>query len=218
MEHGLAESWRRIVAWYEAHTPPGTLRLPPDASDEALAAAEAKVGFRLPGDVRSFYRLHDGLGGSWLLHYGEFLSLGNLVMQWGWYAEMDRTQDPADPLYQTKAISGPIKPVWWSSRRLPVTDNSGNHTMIDLDPAPGGAVGQVIIYDHEVGPTRVLAPSFAAWLVRIAAGLEAGELIWRQERGQVEPSGFSEPGGYLIDWESTWAGPGAAADRPRDGG
>jgi cell wall assembly regulator SMI1 len=86
MDRGAAESWRRIVAWYEANTPTGTLLLPPGASEGALAAAEAQLGFPLPDDLRSFYRLHDGLGGSWLLHYGEFLSLSALVMQWGWYA------------------------------------------------------------------------------------------------------------------------------------
>jgi cell wall assembly regulator SMI1 len=204
VEHTLAEDWRRIVAWYETNTPPDTLRLPPGATDEALDAAEAKLGLRLPDDLRWLYRLHDGLGGSWFLHYGEFLSLSFLVMQWGWYADMERTEDPADPLYQTKAISGPIKPVWWSSQRLPVTDNSGDHVMIDLDPAPGGTPGQVIRYDHEVGPTRVVAPSFAAWLDRIAAGLAAGKLIWQQQHGAVAPPGYWEPGGYLTDWESTW--------------
>jgi cell wall assembly regulator SMI1 len=203
MEPSLAENWRRIVAWYEANTPPGTLQLPPGASEEALDAAETKLGFRLPDDLRSFYQLHDGLGGSWFLHYGEFLSLSNLVMQWGWYAEMERTQNPADPLYQTKAVSGPIKPVWWSSRRLPITDNSGDHAMINLDPAPGGTVGQVIDSDHEVGPRRVLAPSFSAWLARLAAALEAGKLIWQGKHGTVGPPGYWEPGGYLRDWEST---------------
>ena len=215
MEYGLAENWRRIVAWYEAKAQPGTLHLPPGASEEALRAAEVQLGLRLPDDLRSFYRLHDGLGGSWFLHYGEFLSLGNLAMQLGWYAEMERTQDPADPLYQTKALSGPIKPVWWSSRRLPVTDNSGDHTMIDLDPPPEGTVGQVIAYDHEVGPTRVLAPSFSAWLARIATALEAGKLIWQQKHGMAAPPGYCEPGGYLTDWESSWAEPSAATDRGR---
>jgi cell wall assembly regulator SMI1 len=193
-------SWRRIVAWYEANTPPGTLCLPAGASQAAVGAAEAKLGLRLPDDLRSFYLRHDGLGGSWLLYFGEFLSLAGLVMQWEWYAEMERTADPADPLYQTKAISGPIKPVWWSSLRLPITDNSGNHTMIDLDPPSGGAVGQVIEYDHEVGPTRVLAPSFATWLARIATALETGKLVWNDKHGQVAPPGYREPGGQLWDW------------------
>jgi cell wall assembly regulator SMI1 len=202
MEHGVAENWRRIVTWYEANTPPGTLRLPPGVSEQSLSAAEEQLGLRLPHDLRSFYRLHDGLGGSSLLHYGEFLALSGLVMQWGWYADMERTEDPADPLYQTKAIAGPIKPVWWSSRRLPVTDNSGNHAMIDLDPPPGGTEGQVMLYDHEVGPTRVLAPSFSAWLARIAAALEAGKLIWRERALQVQPLGYDEPGGCDVDWET----------------
>ena len=194
MERNLAENWRRIVAWYEANTPPLTLNLPPGASEEGLNAAEMKLGVRLPDELRSFYRMHDGLGGSWLLHHGEFLSLENLVMQWGWYAEMERTENPADPLYATKAIAGPIKPVWWSSRRLPITDNSGNHAMIDLDPAAGGAIGQVIEHDHEIGPTGVLAPSFSAWLARIADELEAGKLVWQEKYGGVGPPGYWEPG------------------------
>jgi hypothetical protein len=84
--------------------------------------------------------------------------------------------------------------------------------MIDLDPPPEGTRGQVILYDHEVGPMRVVAPSFSAWLARIAAALEAGKLVWREQARQVEPLGRDQPGGCDVDWESTWGEPATAAD------
>jgi cell wall assembly regulator SMI1 len=86
-----------------------------------------------------------------------------------------------------------------------ITDNSGDGVMIDLDPSPGGAVGQVIKFDHEDGPVRVLAPGFAAWLARIAAALDAGKLTWQPEAEWVAPPGYCEPGAYLEDWEAGWA-------------
>ncbi len=78
--------------------------------------------------------------------------------------------------------------------RFPVTDNSGNHALIDLDPAPGGAVGQVVGFDHEAGPTGVLAPSFAAWLAALAAGLEAGYYLYYLGDNTVAPP---DQGGVL---------------------
>jgi cell wall assembly regulator SMI1 len=201
MNNEVAAYWGRIVAWYEANTPPGTLRLPPGIDEDLIQVAEAEIGLRLPGDVRTFYRMHDGLDGSSLLHYGEFLSLEFLL------GEHSTTPRPGEPGADVAPhdLSGPIKPTWWSLMRAKIVDNSGDGVMVDLDPAPGGTVGQIILFDHEMGPRRVLAPSFAEWLARLARALEAGKLAWHPVNTQVEPPGYSEPGGYLKNWEADWA-------------
>jgi len=200
MDDDVAVPWGRIVAWYEANTPPGTLRLPPGIDEELIQVAEAEMGLRLPDDVRAFYRMHNGLDGSSLLHYGEFLSLEFLL------GEHSTTPRPGD-LGADNAphdLSGPIKPTWWSLMRVKIIDNSGDGVMVDLDLAPGGTVGQVILFDHERGPRRVLAPSFAEWLARLARALEAGKLAWDPAGTQVAPPGYSEPGAYLNNWEADW--------------
>jgi cell wall assembly regulator SMI1 len=51
---------------------------------------------------------------------------------------------------------------------------SGNHYCADLDPAPGGHVGQIIWFQHTDGPIRVVASGFADWLRQYAADLEGG--------------------------------------------
>ncbi len=200
MADGVGESWRRIVTWYEGNTTPGTLVMPPGASEEMVLVGEAEMGLRLPEDLRAFYRLNDGLGGSFLLHYGEFLSLDRVVSH---YASTPRPGDPGTEVEPFR-LAGPIRPTWWSLLRVQITDNSGDGVMVDLDPLPGGTVGQVIKFDHEDGPVRVLAPSFAAWPVRIAAALEAGKLSWQPEDEWVAPPGYSTPGAYLKDWEAGW--------------
>jgi hypothetical protein len=103
-ELGVAESWRRIAAWYEANTPPGTLRLPPGASEEMILVAEAEMGLRLPEGLRAFYRLHDGLGGSFFLHYGEFLSLDLVLSN---HATTPRPGDPGTEVRPSR-LTGPI--------------------------------------------------------------------------------------------------------------
>jgi hypothetical protein len=52
---------------------------------------------------------------------------------------------------------------------------------VDMDPAPGGTVGQVIEVDPEAVSWRVLAPSFGDLLARFADALEAGAVEWDAE-------------------------------------
>src|SRR5215204_4801815 len=107
----VEDAWRRIVAWYEANTPPGSLRLPTGASESALRSAEREMVLSLPSDLRAFYRIHDGLGGKWLLHYGEFNTLDQLVSAWRGHRGLEqRSRVPGGG--QPGEVRGPIRPVW----------------------------------------------------------------------------------------------------------
>jgi hypothetical protein len=46
--------------------------------------------------------------------------------------------------------------------------------LVDLDPAPAGKLGQVILFFHDDGKRLCVADSVGAWLAAIAADLEAG--------------------------------------------
>jgi cell wall assembly regulator SMI1 len=71
-----------------------------------------------------------------------------------------------------------IKDDWWNARWIPLTyDGSGNHDCLDLDPAPGGNVGQIIGMWHDDAHRALLAPSFTEWLKAFADDLEAGEYV-----------------------------------------
>jgi cell wall assembly regulator SMI1 len=142
--------------------------------------------------VRESYLLHDGTAGTWLLYYGEVMPLTGVETMWRRYG--DWQQENGYGLgedWQTRTITGPIKPVWWSPLRVPLTNNGGGDpVMLDLDPGKGGIRGQVIKFSHEVGPTNVLAPSWSEWLGVIADELAAGKYVYLENEDTIAPPGF----------------------------
>ena len=80
-----------------------------------------------------------------------------------------------------------MKPIWWNSRRLPLTDNSGDHIFADFDPGETGRSGQILEYGHEEGTSRILASTFEQWLTSIAEKLEAGGFRYDEEEETVLP-------------------------------
>jgi cell wall assembly regulator SMI1 len=163
--------WNRIETWLAANAPSIRAALASGASVEAIRRAEAKLQVRLPDDVRTSYAIHDGSGFAALLPF-PLLSLQRMIQEWNNWKEWLQTGKFGDA---ESTPQGPIKTDWWNVRWIPFThDGGGNHQCIDLDPAPGGEQGQVINFDHEVGATEVLAPSFRAYLATFGADLEAG--------------------------------------------
>ena len=69
--------------------------------------------------------------------------------------------------------TGPVQPVWWHHDWIPVAaDRAGNLACLDLAPALGGTEGQIIDWDHECGPSRVLYPSLERLLAGVADQME----------------------------------------------
>jgi cell wall assembly regulator SMI1 len=167
----MEELWQRIEAWLRLQAPPLYAALASGASPEALRRAEARLQVRLPDAVRASYALHDGSGFGSLFPF-PLLSLQRVVQEWNNWRDLLQRGTFADA---ESTPQGPIQTDWWNLRWIPFThDGGGNHQCLDLDPAPGGQTGQVINFDHEVGATEVLAPSFRAFLAEFADELEAG--------------------------------------------
>jgi cell wall assembly regulator SMI1 len=55
--------------------------------------------------------------------------------------------------------------------------------MLDMAPARGGRVGQVIEWRHDTNERRLVAPSLEALLKQTAEGLEAGRFVYDGEAG-----------------------------------
>jgi cell wall assembly regulator SMI1 len=186
----LADTWNRIIAWHEANTPAGKLRL----NAGAIADFERAIGVPLPEDFRESLQLHGG--GSedcWILWYGELLTLAGMLTQWTMYRDMQARGEyavPGDAAWTADASAGPIKPLFWNTRRLFVTDNCGDHLTLDLDPPPAGNYGQVLDHSHEVGPKNVLAPSWSAFLNQVADDLEAGKYVYIEAANTVALPGM----------------------------
>jgi cell wall assembly regulator SMI1 len=177
----MDELWKRIDTWLQVNGMPIHAALGAGASPAAIRRAEARLQVRLPDDVRASYAVHDGSGFCALLPF-PLLSLQRMVQEWTNWREL-RQQGTFKGAESTP--EGPIKTDWWNVRWIPFThDGGGNHQCLDLDPAPGGNAGQVINFDHEVGATGVLAPSFRAYLAAFADDLEAGcYAAWEDSRG-----------------------------------
>ena len=196
----MEASWARIEAWLRQHAPEGLAELRPPASNRHINSLEDTTGLRLPTEMERSYKVHDGSWGLWMFPYGggTLATIQAIEGEWlrwrevaaeGWFE--DRESEP----------EGPIKPVHWNRRWLPVTDaGSGNHFCVDLDPAPGGTVGQIIEFDHEVGPVRVVASGFGEWLARYASALESGRYAYHPTDGiidtqEAEPGAAADGGG-----------------------
>lgn len=150
------------IASIEAAAAKAGVRLPPGASEAAIAATEATLGVTFPAEVRAFYLAHDGgppdeaVCGNRVL-----LSLAGTIRQWRTYkAAFDQgaLDDDGEP-------DEGVLPKWWVPAWIPVTyDLGGNHDVLDLSPAEGGRIGQIVAVWHD-GPTRTVeGTSFLTWL------------------------------------------------------
>ena len=167
----MDETWNRIEAWLEQHAPGVRELLGKPASESSIAKVEQAMSVRWPEDLRASLRRHNGqldaggLVGGWQL-YG----LDEMLGEWRTY-EGDRGQHDLDSFVEPHPA---IRSVYWDARWVPVAGlGSSDVVCVDLAPAEGGRVGQVIMRWKD-GERGVLAPSFGAWLSTFADDLVAG--------------------------------------------
>jgi cell wall assembly regulator SMI1 len=173
--------WTRIESWLEANAPEVLKTLNPGASEEQIKAVEDTLLIQFPDDFKSSYRIHNGqsLDGGWLIDGREFLSLERIQEEWlGWKMLLDGKEFEG-----WKSLPEPgVRPDWWNALWIPITfDGAGNHHCLDLDPAPGGKVGQIIYMWHDDLERGAIAASFQDWLEGYATALEAGQYVFSEE-------------------------------------
>ena len=177
----MDQIWDRIDAWLDTNAPDVKKSLNPGATDKDIADAEADLGVSLPDDVKASYKIHNGqveydMG---FINSREFLSLNRIVDEWSVWNDLLQGGDFSGANGEPDAG---IKDDWWNARWIPLTyDGSGNHDCLDLDPAPGGNVGQMIEMWHDDADRALLAPSFTEWLTKFADDLEAGEYVTSED-------------------------------------
>lgn len=77
----------------------------------------------------------------------------------------------------------------WTRERIPLgRAGTGDLVAIDLDPGEDGTIGQIVTCGHDSEFVRWVAPSWQAYLERLASDLEAG-------RYRVDPDGLSHCAG-----------------------
>jgi cell wall assembly regulator SMI1 len=187
----MKELWQRILRWFETHVPPGFFAPQPGATEAELEAAESSLGVRLPEDFRESYRLHNGgRNGAFFRNY-ELMPLDQLLRRAAVEKEAATMDLKAvlgiDLVEYVPRPKGPIKTVFWNVRWIPFMDTgAADFFCLDLDPAPGGVLGQIIEYGHDFGPERLIASSFREWFSQFADDLEAGEYRFNTRSYNIE--------------------------------
>ena len=179
--------WERIEAWLSIYAPHAWQMLRMGATEWEIQQAEDALGITLPEHFKASCRIHDGGYMINLATEMKIFSLKDTVVEWQMFKELEEMgtwSQAGIPYYFTERVlrsswqTGPLQPVWWHQRWIPFgRDRAGNHCCLDLIPAPGGSVGQIIDRDHEAGPSRVLASTFLEVLSIFASELEAGTYI-----------------------------------------
>ncbi|MCA8020951.1 SMI1/KNR4 family protein [Burkholderia metallica] len=165
----LRETWQRLETDFadDSARLPGGLNGP--ASDDEIATLEAALETTLPDAFVSSLRIHNGQADPRDEFSGNdaLLSSREIVAQWRIWKGL---VDGGDFDCVTSEPDPGIRDNWYNLKWIPFThDGSGNHLCLDLDPAEGGVVGQVIRVWHDDARRERIADGFAEWLARVAA-------------------------------------------------
>ena len=147
--------WKRIEKALKA-SPAVKKSLNKGATPEQIAACETALGVAFPPDLRDSYLIHDGqkTGSDGLFPEGfadldsEFalLSLEEIVREWTVWKKL---ADAGEFKNQQSQPDAGVRSDWWNPKWVPfAADGGGDSLCVDLAPAEGGTVGQVILHQH----------------------------------------------------------------------
>ncbi len=179
----LDQTFADLLAFLKEHHPDLAADLNPPATDAQLDALEALTGQRLPDDFRQLYKLANGQKTAEIAFFPngyDFISLERVSQTWSMLKEInDEEGSWAGP-----ASQGAVKDRWWHPSWIPFAYMiSGDHYCMDLDPAPGGQVGQVIEFIHDDTWRAHLGRSINDYLGEFEKGLRDGTYVLHPEWG-----------------------------------
>ena len=179
-----AQTFAALIAFFREHHPDLVADLNPPATDKQLDALETLTGQRLPDDFRRLYKLANGQNEgatSFFLDGYKFLSLEEISQDW---IMMKKLNAQRFGFWESDTPQGVVKDRWWLPSWIPFAqDITGSSYCIDLDPAPGGQVGQVIAFIHDDTWRAHLGRSLNDYLGDYEKGLRAGTYVYHAEWG-----------------------------------
>lgn len=170
----VADLWEKIKRQVKGRD---GLNFPRGASVNELAELETLVGHKLPADFVASYQTVNGdpTSGDGFIP-GELALSGTTnvllpikqiqddwtmlkeLLDMGEFAGEKTTPDPG------------VQNQWWSAGWVPfVSDGGGNYLCVDLTPADGGTIGQVLCFSHDSGNRKLIARSVAEFLEKLLA-------------------------------------------------
>jgi cell wall assembly regulator SMI1 len=170
----MKKYWAKIEAWFDENEPAILSTFNDGATEDEFTALKQLVGFELPKDFVAFYTIHNGqnAGGVYNSAIIEpdsegLSSIGKIMETYKLYQGMNAHATAVSE----KDVEAGIKPLYWTESWLPIMeDGMGNSYFIDLDPADGGNMEQIIFRDYQ-GPTyELIAKSFKTWIKEYVEG------------------------------------------------
>jgi|GEM_PF-512618 len=170
--------WKRLEKAVKAVAPEVHRSLLKGAPDANILALEKHLKVELPDELKESYRIHNGqkhgedglIPASMMEDEYVLLSLDELKTEWSNWKKL--TDDGEFKNSESTPDTG-IRNDWWNPGWIPFAwDGGGNSLCVDLAPAKGGTVGQVILMDHESSDRPKIAASLAAFLEDVAADWE----------------------------------------------
>jgi cell wall assembly regulator SMI1 len=184
----IADTLKRIAAWLKTNAP-AWKPVTKGATDAQIAAAEKKLGFKLPAELRELYLAHNGSPGGQIFPCADdisfyFMPVAEAVDNWKMMRDLlDGGDFTKEDDRRTKPDKG-VRQRWWDPGWVPFAGNGGGDFFcIDVAPAPAGTRGQVIHFHHDAEKRTLLAPSLRAFLYDLANGLEDGKYRYDEEEG-----------------------------------
>ena len=205
----LQEIWKRIEAGFEMiHASVLLDDLRPGATDTEIQDAERLLEVTFPDEVKASYHLYNGSNGKLLIgdpdqHIYRLYSFVEMMSDWQGETDLQRQiDDQRAELKQQESEKirlqrwedwmdeedrevrcDPDRSWDWYPGWIPLgRSDAGVLLCLDLNPGPGGQIGQIIKLDFDSGDScaPVVASSWQALLFTFAQDLEAGEYCLRE--------------------------------------
>lgn len=191
----MQELLNKLEAALQAQTPSMTAAFAKPATDGQIRRAEESLEVTFPDDLRAFLRcangqkLKDGIypTGNFIvprMHIegtesemsagGHFLGIDGIVEHTGYHRELAEYGDDEERQF--------IGPVTSHYNHIILTASDDPVALaLDLQPGPGGTVGQVVTINDQPDYTACLAPSLTAFLTMLVDGFQQGRFLREQD-------------------------------------
>ena len=193
----MRDLWNRLESYLKKHAPAVLDSLNPPATVREIQEAERELGIRLPSDFTDSLLIHNGQGrdgafvpnefeegGFFRASFGELAPLSQVVSTtFSMRAAMEEYWRPWTDDFE---YDGPIRRDGNWSWIIFIDAGSGNQHALDLQPAEGGHVGQVVSILHDPSAFLFLAPSFRAWFEALVERYETGRYYFAEIDGELE--------------------------------
>ena len=192
----VTSSWVALEQWLQASRPDVFRTLNPGASATDIQRLEAARGFTLPEGVKAFWQRHDGATSGagrdtfpgddafFLETCFQLFSLAEIEQEWT--SLINGAPSGSDV---PDWVPSGVRKEWWANGWMPFAYNgAGDYVFIDLDPAPGGQVGQVLHFWHDLDEMPLLSRDFVAWFELVSENIRAGNDAWDDDEDDEDES------------------------------